>query len=220
VIERVPELRDRVGVLALGVAEVPPPRPPAPPGAPVRLLYSGRIEQAQKRVGDLVELARVLGRRGSHARLSIVGDGRDRAGLERFARTTPETIPVEFHAPRAPWEMRAVYASHDVLVLTSEFEGVSVSVTEGMLHELVPVVTTGAAGHPALVPGRNCLVAEVGAVEALADHIGSIEHDPERRAALATAARGDAIAYQGSLRHPERFGALVRTLVPRLGGAR
>ena len=56
------------------VAERPPVRDRLE-GRPVRLIYTGRIEQKQKRVMTLVELALQLEQRGIAYELEFVGDG-------------------------------------------------------------------------------------------------------------------------------------------------
>ncbi len=214
VVELVPTLADRTTVLPLGAIPVPPARDFAArrDGAPLRLLYAGRIEQEQKRVGDLVDLAARLGELGSGATLSIVGAGRDRRGLEEYARAARGAIMIAFDDPRLPWEMDSVYHAHDVLVLTSAYEGVSLGVIEAMLHGLVPVVTRTPGGHPLISSGTNSLTAPVGDVQALADCVLELERTPALVARLGMQAWHDAAGYQAALCHPARFEALVRAV--------
>jgi glycosyltransferase involved in cell wall biosynthesis len=94
----------------------------------------------------------------------------------------------------------------------SEFEGASLSITEGMLHGLVPVLTRTPGGPPLARDGETALLAPVGDVRALAAHVLELERDDSLRLRLAGAAREAAVAYQRALAHAERFDAVVRAV--------
>ncbi|MCE2901295.1 MAG: glycosyltransferase [Gemmatimonas sp.] len=186
------------------------PVPPRRAGAPLRLLYTGRIVQYQKRVLDLVRLAIELRRARVDATITIVGDGPDLPALqEALTRVRGHAVPVRVEPVRAPWDMEPLLRAHDALVQVSEFEGASVSLMEALAHGLLPVVTTTRSGHDLLVPGENAVTAPVGDMRRLAEALRDVTRTPAGLASLQRAARATAERYLGDLAYPERFAGLV-----------
>lgn len=132
------------------------------------------------------------------ARLAYVGDGPDRAALEAAAgrSSAADTITLAgFVADPRPW-----YAAADLLVVPSDYEGLSNTLLEGMSAGL-PVVATRISGTEDVFGEAD--VGEMVEPEdsgALAAAIGRMLGDPARRAACGAAARGLAVR-RYSLRH-------------------
>jgi glycosyltransferase involved in cell wall biosynthesis len=120
---------------------VPQPRPARPAGAPLRILYPGRLED-QKDPHLMLDVAAELRRREVPAVIDVVGDGSLRDGLE--ARVAAEQLGerVRFHGVR--YDMAAWYQEADVLLMTSAFEGIPYVIFEAM-----------AMAVPAVVPDVN-----------------------------------------------------------------
>ncbi len=208
---RMPAMRERIVTLpAWAVTRPQTALPTRAQGAPLRLLYTGRVIQYQKRVFDLATLAGALGARGAHVTLSIVGDGPDLEALRARIKETPGAIPVEFLPARAPWEMSPLLASHHALIQTSAFEGASVSLMEAMAFGLVPIITRTTSGHDLIEAGQNALTAPIGDIATLADAVVQLATDDATRLRMAAAARTTADTYLAALDYPAQFAAVIR----------
>jgi len=122
------------------------PVPAAPPVArrmlrdrPLRLVYTGRVEHLQKRIGALPLLSDELQRRGIDHTLSIIGDGPAGAELDAMIRTRPRVR----HIPNiSSEEVAAHLCASDAFILASRYEGLCISRIEAMAHGCVPIITT------------------------------------------------------------------------------
>jgi glycosyltransferase involved in cell wall biosynthesis len=169
----------------------------APAGRPLRLLYAGRIKQAQKRVLDLPVLARRLSERGVDFALRIVGDGTERAALAaRVAALDAATrARVAVEPGRPPETMAALLQETDVCILVSEYEGTSIFMLEGMAHGCVPVVTRVSGTAGVIEEGVNGHSVPVGGLGAMAEILAGFDKDRVRLAALGNAAARKARKY-------------------------
>jgi glycosyltransferase involved in cell wall biosynthesis len=122
-----------VSTIACGT-HTPTERASRPVGV-LKLIYSGRLVQHQKRIheviGALIEATAVEGIEGT-----ICGDGPEREWVERAIDGRPG---IYYIGPVPQREMFSVYAQHHVVVLLSDFEGLPMSVVEAMSCGLVPV---------------------------------------------------------------------------------
>lgn len=156
---------------------------------PLRLIYSGRIETVQKRVLDLVALARHLADRRVEFELHIVGSGSAeselRAGLECIAPAR-----IHMHGAVPPQRALDLLANCDAFVLVSEFEGTSVAMLEAMGRGVVPVVTDVSGAADIIESGRNGWIVGVGDMQTMAERLAALAGDPEllRRTGLAARA--------------------------------
>ena len=113
-----------------------------------------------------------------HTRFVIVGDGERRDELEAFSTQHGLIDAVRFVGWRR--DLANVYASLDVLVLTSDNEGTPVSLIEAMAAG-VPVVSTRVGGVPDLLGnGQRGTLVEVGDDKALADAIIDALEQPDK----------------------------------------
>lgn len=114
----------------------------------------------QKRVKDLIWAADLLKSLRDDAHLVIVGDGPQRARLERYQRQNEITDRVHFVGERG--DVPALMRQFDVLWLGSEYEGQSNAVLEAMAAGL-PVVATDIPGNRDLVvPDQTGYLVPVG----------------------------------------------------------
>jgi glycosyltransferase involved in cell wall biosynthesis len=212
--QRIPDHAHKLQVLPAWAVALPDSAVHAPePGEPLRLLYTGRILQAQKRVLDLAILAIELRQAGVNAELTIIGDGPDLDILRHtLAEAAAWSIPVALEPVRAPWDMADVLCRHHALVQVSEFEGASVSLMEALAHGLVPVVTATRSGHDLLTAGENAIMAPIGDMRGLAQALAAVWASPERFRALQQAACHTARHYLTTLDYPARFAELVRSV--------
>jgi len=162
---------------------------PAPPGAPVRLVYSGRLS-TEKSPHLAVEAIRVLRQWGVDAHLDVYGTGPQLASLTRRGAG----LPVTFHGHQGDRSQLAARLAHADLVLApAACETFGLSVLEALACG-VAVVAAAGSGAAELVsaePGGASPGAGI-AVEATARGIagGVIEllgHSAQDRAAAARA---------------------------------
>ncbi len=114
------------------------------------LLYVGRLS-AEKEVGRLKTILQGVQQTRPEVNLAIIGDGPERASLERhFAG-----LPVNFCGFLHGEELAAAYASADIFVMPSRTETLGLVILEAMSAGL-PVVGANAGGIPELIEsGHN-----------------------------------------------------------------
>src|SRR5438874_7596936 len=132
-----------------------------------------------KRTDDVLLAFKQLRDGGVDACLCMVGDGPDRADLERRAHelgVVRDTLFLGYQEDVAPF-----YAAFDALVLPSSNEGTPVSAIEA-LGAGRPVVATRVGGVPDVVQeGEDGFLVEPGATDDLADRLARLARDPELR---------------------------------------
>lgn len=160
-------------------------RAPAP--GPLRLIFSGRLEQRQKGVFDLPEIDRRLADRGVDVEWTIVGDGPDGEELRR--RWTGPS-PIRWLGYRGNAEVLEILRQHDVFVLPTRAEGFPVALLEAMAAGLVPVVSDIESGVPEVVERDvTGFLPPVGDTEGFASAIATLAADRDRLETLSAAAR-------------------------------
>lgn len=141
-------------------------------------------------VKDLGSLVAAVARlRGAHpgARLAILGEGPERASLEREIAARRLGAAVRLFGHRG--DVRELLPGFDVYVNSSTYEGVSLTILEAMAAAL-PVVATAVGGNPEVVEdGRTGLLVPARDDARLADALGALLADPARRRSLGEAGR-------------------------------
>jgi 2-deoxystreptamine N-acetyl-D-glucosaminyltransferase/2-deoxystreptamine glucosyltransferase len=154
-----------------------------------RVAYLGRLAP-QKDVGTLLQ---AFARLPADVQLLVVGDGPDRAALQRRAQRFGGRVHFTGFVPHAA--VPAVLAHADLLVLPSLYEDLSSALIEAMAAGL-PVVATRVGGTADLVRhGVNGLLVAPRDPAALAAAISQILADPAAAARMSAAARRTAAAY-------------------------
>jgi len=164
------------------------------PGTPLRMLYVGRMEQAQKRVFRLIEILDLLQQRAIPCVLTLVGGG---AATEEFRVRAEHHIAsgrVRFAGILPNHAVGSEYLRNDVFLLTSAFEGLPVSLLEAMAHGCVPVVLRTDSGIPELIrDGENGQMIAESDFGCFADHLAPLYADPRKRAEMSQRARATII---------------------------
>ncbi len=130
----------------------------------LRLLYSGRLEQEQKRIFDLPDLLAAMRDLGVKAQLALAGGGPDESALRSKFAAMNLHEQVSFLGVLNPQELAQEYCKHDALVITSVWETGPIVAWEAMSHGL-PVLSSRYAGsglEGALVDEVNSLLFPVG----------------------------------------------------------
>ncbi|HEX7069429.1 MAG TPA: glycosyltransferase family 4 protein [Rhodothermales bacterium] len=192
--ERIPQRADDIVVRPYGI-HVPTglTHGYSTPGAPLRLTYAGRLVEKQKRVSDLIRLVDILTARGVDFVLTIAGEGEEAPAFDRLLRSPSTAARVEMVGRLAHREMEALWRRSDVCVLTSAYEGCSISMLEAMASGCIPVVTAVSGTSRFIRSGENGYTVPVGDMMGMADAIEALARDRARLPRLGRAAH-DAVA--------------------------
>ncbi len=175
----------------------------------LRVVFAARLAQYQKRVMDL---SAILDAADVPIELTVIGDGPQRDDLrERLGdavRFEP-TLPLD--------QLRHRFAEHDVFLLTSDFEGIPLTLLEAMSAGCVPVVTEIQSGIPEVVDdGVNGFRVPVGDARAFAGCLSQLHQDRDKLGEMRLAAHGS-IREKGFREQDmcDRYADLFRSLADR-----
>jgi glycosyltransferase involved in cell wall biosynthesis len=155
-------------------------------GGVLALLFVGRLVP-HKGVKRLVPVLGRLRAQGIDARLTVLGDGPERACIEQAAEAAGLSAFVTLSGLVPPAAVRAAMREADVLFLPSRAEGLPLVVVEAMAEGLVPVVSRLPVMNDLVTHGANGLTFDVDDEPEMVAALCSLT-DVERRRALAVAA--------------------------------
>jgi len=164
----------------------PDGRSPSAPGGPVRLVCVARLSPV-KRIDLLLEALAMLPAAGPAWKCTIVGGGRLEGDLRAKSEALGLAAAVQFTGHVE--DVRPYLEKADVCVLSSEKEGLPLSLVEAMAFGL-PCVVTDVGGNREIVLHRKTgLLVEFGSPEALASAIEDLLAHPEERQRMGEEAR-------------------------------
>jgi glycosyltransferase involved in cell wall biosynthesis len=181
--ERMPHRRDAIFHLPYGV--VIPDAVRSAVNGPLRLLYVGRLDEA-KGVFDLPAIDEALRLRGVAVTWTVVGNGP--AADELWTRWK-RSDRVRWIESATPEQVVACCAAHDVFVLSSRAEGLSVAMIEAMSAGVVPVVTNLPSLAEAIESGVTGIQVAAGDIDGFADAIARLHGDRDLLERISAAAR-------------------------------
>lgn len=159
-------------------------------GDRLRIVYAGRLEERQKRVSDLIAIARALRTRAIDFEMTIAGDGPSRGPLATAVREARLDDVVRFVGTLPMDRMAELYLAHHVFLLPSAFEGLPLALLESMGQGCVPLVSDIASGVPELVrDGESGFRVVVGDAEAFAERLAGLARDARLREEMSSRAR-------------------------------
>jgi glycosyltransferase involved in cell wall biosynthesis len=179
-------------------------------GVPERarvVLFVGRLT-AIKRTERLIELARELRDEIPDAVFVIVGDGPGRADLERAAAGLTNVRFLGWQS-----DMSRVYAASDLVVLTSDNEGMPVALIEAAMQGVPAVSTDVGAVRQVVEDGTSGILVAPGDAAALRAATLLMLRDDERRREMGESARGRARRLFGEQRLVADYESLYERLV-------
>jgi glycosyltransferase involved in cell wall biosynthesis len=191
-----PRAAQRVTVIRCGVdlATVDPKPETGIMQNPIELLCVGTFYEV-KGHRYLIDACRILAERGRSVRCRLVGEGPDRAVLQRQVNEAQLDGVVVFDGPKARTEVLDAMRRADMLVLPSvptasgRREGLPVVLMEAMASGL-PVIATAISGIPELVRDRiSGLLVPPRDPRAIADAVEQLADDRDLRKRLAAAGR-------------------------------
>jgi glycosyltransferase involved in cell wall biosynthesis len=209
-----PPLGPRVEIIPYGVG-LPPEVSPAvqADGDTLRLLYVGRLDEGQKRVRRFVPLWRELKKRPRPILWTLVGDGPE-ANYLKENMPSDERHRVEFALGREYEELPRFYSSHHAILLLSDYEGLPLTLLEGMSHGLVPVVSDRLGGISDLVDAGNGLSVPPDEPEKFAAALDQLRPGEPSFARLRSAARERICANYSLESMAARWARLIRGQTP------
>lgn len=163
------------------------------------VLFVGRLA-AVKGVPLLLEAFARVRAQYPQARLTLVGDGPDRAALQSRAMALGLEDVTEFAGYRTQEEVAALLQKADMLVLPSFAEGLPVVLMEALASR-IPVIATPVAGVSELVrDDETGLLVPPGDIDALAEALDRLFGHPELCRRLGEAGRTVALERHDVLR--------------------
>lgn len=183
-------LRTRVGVTIPPDAVQPMPvaptdRPRSVGGGGVIIL--GRLA-TQKRVALAIEAWQIARAHGVTLPLTVIGDGPERATLERHAVSVAGAGAIRFLGAVAPDRVPAILATADVMLMTAHDEGFGLAAAEALMQGVPVVACTDGGGVLDVVPASGGGLRAVPTATAIAEALRDIVTD--RSATDAAAAAG------------------------------
>ncbi len=152
------------------------------PAGALRVLYTGRLSKAKNVDSVLQAVARTIAA-GKRATCTIVGEGPERAALERLSASLGISSAVTFAGGVGFDQILHYLETSDVLALTSETEGWPKSIAEGMAFGLVCIGSNRGFVPEMLGSGRG-LVVPPRDVDALAALLLDIADNPAKYEAM------------------------------------
>lgn len=169
---------------------------PAAPGTPRPYdIVTVASLMPRKRLHDFLEIVRRLRRGRPNLRAAVAGDGPLAGDLRARAAEMGVADAVDFLGRRN--DVENVYRMARVFVLTSQWEGLSVAMSEAMACGLPAVVTDVGDMRDLLHEGRNGHLLAVGDIDGFTARLGALLDDEGRLAAASAAAREDAARHSG-----------------------
>jgi glycosyltransferase involved in cell wall biosynthesis len=181
--------RDTLRLVRSGVAGVPTEYPARRSEGPLRIVYTGRLVQRQKRILDYLDVAAQLHSRGMDFAITLIGEGSQEHDLRLLGADFIRRGQLRLTGRLSGEALRGELEAADVFLLLSEFEGLPISLLEAMGHGCVPVVTAVESGIEEVIePGVNGQLIPPGDAAAAAAVIEELKRDSAQRERLARAA--------------------------------
>ncbi|HEX9105498.1 MAG TPA: glycosyltransferase [Polyangia bacterium] len=156
----------------------------------------GRLVREKNQAALVRAMAPLL---SATVRLVVVGDGPERAAVERAVAALGDKAPfVSLLGARS--DTPRIYAALDVFALSSDSEGLPLVIVEAMASAL-PVVSTAVGGIPAVVvEGVTGALVPAGDERALAARLGDLAAAPTLGVTLGSEGRRRALAHYSAER--------------------
>jgi glycosyltransferase involved in cell wall biosynthesis len=148
----------------------------------LRLGSVGRMVEMKSQDDLLKAVALLPEQQRNKIEIHFFGDGNCESALKALAKQL--NVPAFFHG--SVNDIERIYQTIDVLVVTSENEGLSMAIMEAMAHR-IPVIATAVGGNPSLVKDQqNGFLIPYGKPEQLAKCIEQLLAEPELRKQFGT----------------------------------
>ena len=126
-------------------------RATAPGGGVLRIVYTGRMTQQQKRIIDTVNGACDAVARIPGTFFDFIGDGSERRACEQIVAQRGCSDRIRFLGRMSSQEIRKVLPTYHIFLLLSDYEGLPLALLEAASAGLVPICTRVQSGVGELV---------------------------------------------------------------------
>lgn len=183
-------------------------RPARRPGAPLRVVYFGRL-LSLKRLDLIIEVLGSLD--PGSVTLDIYGDGPELAALQKLASMSPGKVTFR---PWVRWEeLPSILKGYDCLVFASETEGWGMMLAEAMAAGLCVIARETIGSADLVRNGENgILLSDAAFKTELRVTLGGLASDPAAVARLGSAARSTMLAETPD-KGCDLFARMSRTLI-------
>lgn len=152
---------------------------------PLRIIYVGRLIEYQKRISELPKIFFKLYEQQVPFEATIIGDGPERHSFLDACGPLIEQGLVRWLGIRSNQEVQELLEKQDVIVLTSEFEGLPLCVLEAMARGCIPVCMKIQSGLPELIhDGENGFIVPQGDISGFAERLAILQSDSHQRQIL------------------------------------
>jgi glycosyltransferase involved in cell wall biosynthesis len=183
-------------------------------GTPIRVIYPGRMDRWQKRAWRYIDLAYCLIDRNVNFKMLLLGDGTERlAMLKAINESSTLSKYVQIRQGVPPESVSSFLVEHDVFVLLSDFEGLSVALLEAMSHGLVPIASNVSGNIDVIRSGENGYLVPAGDVDMAAKYIEQLSLSPELYNLLALQAYKDITDHFSISRMIQQYNLLFNRLI-------
>ena len=154
----------------------------------IRMGFVGRLEKPQKRVDELLAITREMDRQNISYQLLIAGDGPEESWLRCELKSNVDRGKVQFLGALSSKEVEDLYATIDILLITSQWETGPIVAWEAMAQRVLVVTSAyiGSGLEGSLRHGENCLIYPLGNAAAAVECIVKSQ-DGELRSRLTSA---------------------------------
>lgn len=179
----------------------------------IRLIYTGRLVQYQKRILDTIDLAEALDKLKLPYEITLVGTFSQRENTQEIFKARAQhhlrdgRIKLAGRLTRD--QVLQELSSNDFFILLSEFEGLPLSLVEAMARGCVPIVSDMKSGINEVIDnGQNGLIMKNRNYDKWAAQIVNLWHDSKQFADISKSAR-KTVAEQFTIEHiGEQFSEL------------
>ncbi len=137
----------------------------------LRICYVGRLVQFQKRVLDFEIVVAKLKETNLRFHLTIIGDGPEYQKLNNLLRNHINSGYVTLAGKLSQEETMEKLEETHLVTLISDFEGLPMSILEGMARNCIPLVSRVESGLNEILNEDNSLIFEIGDYNDMVDKI-------------------------------------------------
>lgn len=157
----------------------------------IQLISIGRLSK-QKNHKNLLKAFSIVHKENPNITLLVVGDGNLRQDLEKYKDELKLTDNVVFTGARE--DIPKLLADSDIFVMSSDYEGLPLTMLEAMASGL-PIISTDVGGIKDIVDEKNSILVRAGDSERLAEAITDLVKNHEKRNNMGVYSKEYALRY-------------------------
>lgn len=123
----------------------------APPGDILKLVYTGRLIQRQKRIFDVITATKTMLAHVPGVEAAFFGEDREQGKAIKTIDRLSAKAPMHYGGVLPFNDILKTLAQHHAFMLLSDYEGISIALMEAMACGLVPVCTRIESGTPDII---------------------------------------------------------------------